>query len=432
MIFRIVQFGMWIVRTWWLYRMLDQYCHFQLSGWKSAFFLLLNGCFSLNIWTIHHVPLWIAWIAQILVDVLLIPDARPARNLKQNAGRYLIWTVVLESCWLVGWVLFSPLTEQFSMLEGSALSAVLGMILSMAAATGLFRLVSLVKMPVLSVQSSCILIFASLLNVYAAELYSRNPTLENWFLCLLIGISAGICGSLLQKTFQKQDLEREQRSLEKAAESLIVQQQKVEENSQSLREVRHALKDHLLILQSLNQSGQTEEIDRYLSELTGQVSVKSFSAFCQDPVVNALLNQVQEQRKDIHFDLIVDPSLQKLPFEADEILFLAINNACEELDRNPSLARLIEVRIQPAGLQLVCQVQNPLSFHKTFQSEKSDEDHGIGLRRMHRLADSLDGKLLIEQNEVFSLRLSFPKSRCSFFPDKESVSADSSLKMQSE
>lgn len=350
-------FLVWMLRSVWVYIALDHICNLRKNRWKLVVQILAEGCCSAFLWTIPQFPFWISLIFQITIDQLFIVDYFWEYENKSRFMNCLIWSIVLESCWFSGWMLASPLAESFS-AEKASIEPVIQMVLSILIGSGLFSMISFGKFTSFNKESFILLLYISLMTVYSAEVLSIHPSLENWFLCLLTGISSCLTGSLLHRIVLKRDLEHQEWVLERSSSSLLQKQQNVEDADQDLREFRHSFKNHLLILQALNKHGDTEEIDRYLCRLTKQNSPVHFSVFCDDPVINAIFSQVQNSYPEIHFDLMADPRLESLPWQTHEILFLALDNACEELQRNPDLPKVVSASITIKKDQVICSVIN--------------------------------------------------------------------------
>lgn len=413
-------FLVWMLRSVWVYIALDHICNLRKNRWKLVVQILAEGCCSAFLWTIPQFPFWISLIFQITIDQLFIVDYFWEYENKSRFMNCLIWSIVLESCWFSGWMLASPLAESFS-AEKASIEPVIQMVLSILIGSGLFSMISFGKFTSFNKESFILLLYISLMTVYSAEVLSIHPSLENWFLCLLTGISSCLTGSLLHRIVLKRDLEHQEWVLERSSSSLLQKQQNVEDADQDLREFRHSFKNHLLILQALNKHGDTEEIDRYLCRLTKQNSPVHFSVFCDDPVINAIFSQVQNSYPEIHFDLMADPRLESLPWQTHEILFLALDNACEELQRNPDLPKVVSASITIKKDQVICSVINPLSSIKTLKTEKDCVGHGLGLQRMKRLASEAGLELLIKQSNNFLLLCSVPISRCSVLGDQPNL-----------
>lgn len=163
------------------------------------------------------------------------------------------------------------------------------------------------------------------------------------------------------------------------------------------------------IIQLLNRQNRNEEVDRYLSELIGECNVNEFKYYCQDIVLNGLFNQMVASYPKIHFDILVDSNVDKIPTEFVEAIFLAIDNAIDELERHQDLSKTITITLRLDQEKVIGTIRNPLSSVKSLQTEKTDFDHGIGLVRMKKLIHELDGTIQIDQDAYFVVTMTIPQ-----------------------
>lgn len=165
------------------------------------------------------------------------------------------------------------------------------------------------------------------------------------------------------------------------------------------------------IIQLLNRQNRNEEVDQYLSELIGECNVNDFKYYCQDIVLNALFNQMVTSYSKIHFDILVDSKIDKIPTEFVEAIFLAIDNAIDELDRHQDLPKTITVMLRQDQGKVIGTIRNPLFSVKSLRTEKTGQDHGIGLTRMKKLLNDLDGTIQIDQDKQFVLTMTIPMNK---------------------
>lgn len=412
MIYRTVQLILWIARAFWIDRCMERFDgYIPPHTFRYYLEVVFGGIASLVIWTVSKQPLWQAFFLQLGIDLWYIAGLHLRSRSISQWFSIAIWNAVLESGWLIGWVLSDPLCQSFYHPEGNLLQLFGAMGISIAFATVLFLISFRLVSKNVNAKQGAILMVIPVLNLYCAQYYAVHPHIEVRILCLLASLSGALIGSLVCRSICFDLFQRESASVTQAREDLLLAQEQTTMQNEELRDLRHSLKDHFLLLQMLNQEGKTKEIEHYLQALTGQISYPAFTSLCGDPLINAVLNQIQTSHPLIHFDFLVDPGISSCPFTVSEALFLLMDNACEEVERYPELPQVITVRIRRRITDIEIRVENPLSEHKTLDSEKEGNEHGRGIPRVRRIADQLNGTFTIDQTQCFSAILRFGQSK---------------------
>lgn len=122
-----------------------------------------------------------------------------------------------------------------------------------------------------------------------------------------------------------------------------------------------------------------------------------------------MFNQMVASYPKIHFDILVDSNVDKIPTEFVEAIFLTIDNAIDELERHQDLSKTITITLRLDQEKVIGTIRNPLSSVKSLQTEKTDFDHGIGLVRMKKLIHELDGTIQIDQDAYFVVTMTIPQ-----------------------
>lgn len=257
-------------------------------------------------------------------------------------------------------------------------------------------------------QISFLVIGMMTLNVLSVQIFDTIG-IDSIYFYLVIVLYSFILIVAVQFLNNKEQLQKKEVELQATERAIAKANVKIEDQTNQLREIRHSLKDHMRIIQLLNRQNRNEEVDRYLSELIGECNVNEFKYYCQDIVLNGLFNQMVASYPKIHFDILVDSNVDKIPTEFVEAIFLTIDNAIDELERHQDLSKTITITLRLDQEKVIGTIRNPLSSVKSLQTEKTDFDHGIGLVRMKKLIHELDGTIQIDQDAYFVVTMTIPQ-----------------------
>ena len=195
-----------------------------------------------------------------------------------------------------------------------------------------------------------------------------------------------------------------------ARESLTREQlATVLESAAALGELRHEVKNHYLILQSLSRTGETERLDAYLNELASDVSSIPALTYAPHPAINAVLTVMlaRAQKQGVEVERRIDVP-ETLPFPDTELCMVLMNllqNALEANALAPDGARKwLRVDLHIRGVHLYIGVENsrfaPVDYDaerdlcRTTKEDKSA--HGYGLKAVQAVARKYQSELLLK------------------------------------
>lgn len=200
---------------------------------------------------------------------------------------------------------------------------------------------------------------------------------------------------------------------EKIASAILKQSeqqfQSMLNNENRIRKIRHDIKNHFLMIQSLCSEQKYTELSTYINQLSESASADHARIYCSNVYLNTLLNSKAEQHKDIQFSILL-LSLPSAVESIDLCIMIAnlLDNAIKEIDSHPGLSKYISLKMYAKGSFHFIIVQNPLSHNKTLRTEKSDLlNHGLGLSIVQEIADKYNGVLFIQQEDLFTVTVMF-------------------------
>ena len=194
--------------------------------------------------------------------------------------------------------------------------------------------------------------------------------------------------------------------------------QKINEQYDALRIMKHDYKFHLNAALDMLRRGETEKSDAYLNGLKNQLEENELFVFCDNPVINSLVSDYAEKCKglDIDFNAAfnIPENFNLSNYEMCIVLGNLLENAveaCQKLTAN----RQIKLIVKPQGEQLAVMVRNTYDGIVVKDGEKfistkknnEDRDYGLGLQSVMAVVDSYGEMFHIEYDSewfnVFAL-----------------------------
>ena len=254
-----------------------------------------------------------------------------------------------------------------------------------------------------------ILLVPFFLSYFIQYLYFQYKTAELLILLLLSILLDVVMIIILIKKIHDLEIIQHERITSAILEQTEKQFHCMLSNENKIRNIRHDMKNHLTVIQSLCSEKKFEEISFYINQLTDSINVNQNRIYCENVYLNTILNSKAEQHRDIHFSFLI----LSFPHEIESIdlcILVAnlLDNAITELDNHTELKKNIALKIYGKGNFQFIVIQNPLSQNKNLITEKSDiSNHGLGLSIVQGIVDKYKGRLLIQQEELFTVTIMF-------------------------
>lgn len=185
--------------------------------------------------------------------------------------------------------------------------------------------------------------------------------------------------------------------------------EEIEKNQQTVRKLRHDMKNHLNIIGMLIADEKTPEAKNYLTELNQEFAVTAKS-YCSNEVVNAVLNSKEQSAAEaqicceFQIDLAEDPQLEDIDLCA--LLSNTLDNAIEACRKIPEASeRFLSVKARCQKGFFSYKVVNSKANEVTeengcFVTSKKDAGlHGIGLKNVKQIAAKYEGYVEVSYDE---------------------------------
>ena len=253
-------------------------------------------------------------------------------------------------------------------------------------------------------------------RLHIADKVFKIPTLGlyGYIIISIIGlIFINILVFILFARLQSQlEMESRQENLEKQIELQERSIEKLEQSYSQMRELRHDLQNHLLVMGGLVEQKDIDGLRDYMKTMVNCVDAAAFLTITGNTAVDAVLNEKMISAKKNKIGTFFDiPPFQKLPCEAMDLCVILSNildNAVEACQKCPDeIERFIKLKliVSDNGVSLTCSnsaVKPPKRQNGNFITDKIDkQNHGIGMRSIKNTIAKYNGDLLtrMENNE---------------------------------
>ncbi len=179
------------------------------------------------------------------------------------------------------------------------------------------------------------------------------------------------------------------------------------EKEQDTRQFRHDIINHLLVMQDIASKENSEQLDRYISELLEDINGEQYKQYdVGNEVVNTILNYYllpMKDKCDIHVTGYMGELERVSQKDLCTIMSNITKNAVEAVERIDDEHRMISVYANCGEKYLNIKVENTMKEDIVIgadglpQTIKADKDnHGIGLSNTKKIVEKYNGKYQIK------------------------------------
>lgn len=186
------------------------------------------------------------------------------------------------------------------------------------------------------------------------------------------------------------------------------QVQIMEMSLESIRMLRHDLKNKISPLYALAQAGQSEELLTQLLELASSCDVDQEYVNSGNNIVDSIINFKLNSSKNLNiavsFDILIPEELPLMTFDIAVILGNLLDNAIEAVANTDE--RWISIKLRYTKGCLIIEINNSYDgklkkVDGRFISRKTDKkNHGIGLKSVEAALKNYDGVMQISYDSI--------------------------------
>ena len=174
--------------------------------------------------------------------------------------------------------------------------------------------------------------------------------------------------------------------------------QGLQQQERQVRQLRHDLRNHLMVVQGLLERGDTQGAAGYLEQMAGSQALQGVRRFCENETANVVLSAKAEAMEQAGITADFAVSLPKdLPVADTDLAALlgnALDNAIEGVQN--AAVKKITLRCRVDKGLLMLRLENPVGgeVNPDLSTTKADKfSHGFGIPGMRELAERYHGTL---------------------------------------
>ena len=248
---------------------------------------------------------------------------------------------------------------------------------------------------------------ASFVVIFTCVYFSPDTTWYIWpctFACIITNIGSIRLAAYLADGIHA-DLERKNLQLQKNY------YEELEQNQKQIRKFRHDMNNHLSVVGYLLQKGELQKARDYFDKISVYMQTAN-RKFCENSVVNAVLNAKYNLMTDAKIDGFFHISIDKLLFIDDVSLCTLFANtldnaieACQKIEAPDRRKLELKCRYTENGyfsLELINSKINEIVVQKNqYISDKEDKSaHGIGISSIRDIVEKYEGTLDISYDDT--------------------------------
>ena len=223
---------------------------------------------------------------------------------------------------------------------------------------------------------------------------------------------------------QDAELRYQYEALQKETGDMRRQDAELRELHQNVRQLKHDMKNHLMVLAAYLNDGEYAQAKEYTSELLDKFSTMHSYIETGNVLLNHIINEKLSYAKSL--GIVVKAEIENLTFEImsrmdfSALLTNLLDNAIEALQREMAVDSVVQPQLQVAilaqrGYETIC-VKNQIASSvietnpELLTSKEDKSQHGFGIGKIKSLAEEYGGMAdFYEEDGFFCAKVFIPK-----------------------
>jgi sensor histidine kinase regulating citrate/malate metabolism len=190
----------------------------------------------------------------------------------------------------------------------------------------------------------------------------------------------------------------------------------INQSTESIRSLRHDMKNHLIILREIYANDKTDEIEPYIGKILEQMDSRIFSQsnnFVIDSIINFKLRQLKNKDVDITLDINVPQIINILAYDITVILGNLLDNAITAVEQSEK--KMLNLSISCNMGNLIILMDNSFNGNLIIENEKFrttksfKANHGIGYTNIEKSLENYEGEIRTDYTkDIFSVSIIIP------------------------
>ncbi len=188
----------------------------------------------------------------------------------------------------------------------------------------------------------------------------------------------------------------------------------IKESQESIKMLRHDMKNHILSMQEMIKNDMKNELSNYLHNIYNYVDIKKEYVYSGNTEIDSLLNYKIDEAKKLNSKIEIDVNMpSKIKIESFDLVIILgnlLDNALDAL-KNAS-EKYLHVKIELEKSILYITVENTydgvvnIDNNVLLTRKKDTNNHGIGLRNVENTIKKYNGLLDINYcSNIFSVNI---------------------------
>lgn len=347
-------------------------------------------------------------------------------NYKSKLYKKIITTVFIYSILFVIEIIVSVAVGflDISAISNSTFNSIIGIILIRTVTIIVAYVISKLKnarrkdftLPKLYYVALTVILFGTIF-LFAASLESDNLTIYNVVFSGAVLITVNITMmSIDEKIYNSIIAINEKNILKQQNIAYENQAEIINQSTETIRALKHDMKNHLMMLDEMYANDKKNEIDPYIKEIMAQMDSGAFSQsnnFVIDSIVNFKLGKLKDKDVDIKVNINVPQVLNILAYDLTVILGNLLDNAITAVEQSKEKRLVLRISCNKGNLIILLDNSfngNLIVENGKFKTTKEFKvDHGIGLTNVEKVLENYKGEIQIKHTEdAFSVSVIIP------------------------
>ena len=192
--------------------------------------------------------------------------------------------------------------------------------------------------------------------------------------------------------------------LQKQEESYLQQLKMIQTDNENISLIKHDIQNHLFMLKSLYERGETDSYKQYLDTLLSKINRKEEVCKSENLVVDSIINYKLKNigEVNLYIDVCIPKKLQISDVDMTALLGNLLDNsvrAIKEADKKE-----LHITLKYKKGRLILQIRNSYKNISVSQgrfqtTKKEKQGHGIGLESVREVAERYNGIIQIDYED---------------------------------
>lgn len=198
---------------------------------------------------------------------------------------------------------------------------------------------------------------------------------------------------------RKHQLEIDLKELEYSYKSEANYYREIENKNYEISKIRHDIKNQIITIKTLRESGNEDEVTALLNELENDINNAALKKYCQIPVVNAIISEKEKLCKEKDINTYINVSINNIGMVStvhiSSIFSNLMDNAINSVIKNNDSEKTIKLSAIQQGEYIIVSCSNSVSETGN-RILIPEESKGYGLKILKDISQNYDGAFKAE------------------------------------